>query len=457
MNQNLLLILLLNLFNASAFSQFESLFGEPPKDEHDTLYFPINGDVQLVVINRYDTWRRVVDFHDAAQPRALSYAQVLGPAPQNTYIFRNEKGEILKVYNSPTPYYSSKVKLANLPNSMDANLAETLKEAGYTNASMMSLNSIEDCRLYNNHLLFPGDSTFVGLIDLRGEEVVPAIYNSIYPYDGRDDIPNKYLVTLGDKFGMLDSNFNVLFAPVYTGKSSKSREGLRYVGHDWVYDHIIAFKGENCGLISEKNQVLIPFEYEYITSGHDSMYLAYDFNEILPRTKNFWGGMQSCTVYDKDFKLLADIQGYDRIEYKGIKQFLVSKNGKLGKINHLGEIIIPLEYDDIAYEKGNYMVKKDGLWGLISLEGDRLLACEFEGINIYGATIYVMKNNLTGIYSAINYQMVAGPQFKEKYWEKGEYILKDTVERYASVQYKPDKCIYISPDGEQQLLWEEEK
>ncbi|MCG8574723.1 MAG: WG repeat-containing protein [Flavobacteriales bacterium] len=456
MNRYFIIIVLFSLCSTQVFSQFPFSLKDPPKETPDTLYFPVDDGIQLVVINRYDTWKKVVDYHEMTQPRALSWSDVLGPAPSNTYIFRNEAGKIIKMYNSQRGYGAGLGFSKAVTDSVSGNF-QLLKAPAFVNASEIVLYSIEDYRLFNEHLRFQGDSGFVGIIDLRGEIVVPPIYHGIRPYQDRDHKNDKYIVDLNNKYGMLDSNFNVLFDPIYSTRSGREYSNLGYPEHDWIYRYLAACKEKGCGLISVEGEVMIPFKYDHVMAGHDTTFLAYKFDESLKRDDHFWISATSCVVYDKNFDVLGEIKGYDRVQYYGVKCFLVSKKDKLGVLDHFGESILAVEYDDIGRENGAYVVSKDGMMGIISLEGDVLLPLQFESLDIYGSAIFVTKNGLVGVYSSKDYSLITEPQFQRRHWDMGKYILTDQDGRQAYVQFDPDKSFYVSRDGEKQVLWEKEE
>jgi hypothetical protein len=63
--------------------------------------------------------------------------------------------------------------------------------------------------------------------------------------------------------------------------------------------------------------------------------------------------------------------------YNSRLQLIVKQDGKFGLLNHLGEVIIPLEYESLAPQDGVYHVRKAGKMGVFSIEGKLVLPCVF--------------------------------------------------------------------------------
>lgn len=80
---------------------------------------------------------------------------------------------------------------------------------------------------------------------------------------------------------------------------------------------------------------------------------------------------------------------------------IVKKNDSFGAINHLGEIIIPIQYDGISLcNNGWFRVKKGtgylGKWGIIDTKGKIILEFNYQEINIDNKGANVMKDGKWG-------------------------------------------------------------
>ncbi len=426
----LIAFILFNLLNSIAQPFLENSL-TIPKENPDTLYFAFNeNDIQLIIIDSYDTWNGKAAFFDAIYPRGGSWA-FENPAPRNIYLFRNKDGEIIKTYNSIL------------------NNEYSLKSTNYINTNDSSLYSIQDYRELNNHLMFYGENDKVGLINLKGEVVLPANYDMIRKFQNGKGRKDNLIIVKDGFFGLLDSKLNELFPPIYsTSKNGSPEQNIIYG------QYIRVFKNGKCGIISENGDILIDFLFDEFKPIHDSLYIGLiykDENEIknIPIHSHWdWGyKVTTCILFDKDFIIKTELKNFDYIYYWGIKRFIVKKDNKFGVLNHKGEVVIPLEYDNISSQNGNYFVYKGNKCGLINLEGKIVLPIEFNSLQFYGQAIYVTQEGLIGVYND-KYKLIAKPQFKFKTWEMGKYILTREDGSKGFVMHKKEGSYYQSPEGE---------
>lgn len=401
----------------------------PPKELPDTLYFAFNEGVQLIVINHYDNWEKQVSYKDAMQPRGLNWASVMSPPPANIYIFRNKAGNIIKVYNGA------------LSNGRD------LKSTDYVNTNSFSLNSIQDYRELNKHLKFYTGNKKIGLINLKGEVVVPAIYDDIRKYQDTHERGDKLVIEKDSMFGLLDINLKVLFPPVY--RISNDKDYVGYPEHNIInQSYLKVFKNGKCGLINEKGDSLIGFMFDDIHLIHDGLYVGVNYGNERDKNKGHWQGVAGCIVYDKNFSPITELKNYDQVTYSGIKRFIVKKDNHFGVLNYTGEVILPIIYEGISLQNGDYYVFKNNKSGMINLAGETVIPIEFErNMYFYGQAIYVIQDGLIGVYSN-KYKLIAKPQFKFKTWEMGKYILTREDGSKGFVLHKNGGSYYQSPEGE---------
>lgn len=406
----------------------------PPKMTPDTLYFAFNKDIQLIAIDYYDNWKRRVDFMNATEPTAVPWSMKMSPFnSHNIYIFRNRKGEITKVYNTK-------------------DTIKDLKTIDFINANELSLYTLEDYRELNNHLKFYENGK-LGLINLKGEIVVPAIYDEIRKYQDRNWKRDKLVVEKDNKFGFLDSNLKILFPPIY----QTDKEYPHYPPEHFVIDekNIRVLKDGKYGLISEEGKVLIDFQFDDIKLLHDNIYMGIfdrDEKELTHSIdkNNYWDAgylIKGCVLLDENFNQIIRFDDFDYLFYCGIKRFIVKKNDQFGVINHLGEIIVPLEYDSLILKENNYQVSKNNKIGLVNLEGKVVISLEYEDIEFYGEAIYVTQNGLIGVYNR-QFKLIAEPQFKSKVWDWGKFILTRENGQSGFVNHKTGDSYYQSPEGE---------
>ena len=405
-----------------------------PSLSPDTLYFPFKDSIQLIVINSHDAYRRHGHWQDMMWPRGGSWFMDNPEEPPNAYIFRNRKGEITQVYNRSIQFSQ------NLP----------LRDTGYLNTNEISFDFIFDYTELLGNLKFFGPDHKEGLINLKGEVVAPAIYDRILRLYGYQSYTNKLMVVKDKQFGLLDSNAQVIFPPMYT--KFKKADYVRSSQLVIDGENLKVFKDDRCGLISQEGEVLIDFQYDDIRLIHDSMYLALvtrPDEEVTQRGSSYlFTGyhVKACTVFDQHFQRITELEDYEYIMYNGIQQLIVKQKGKFGLLNHLGEVIIPLEYESLVPQDGVYHVRKAGKMGAFSLNGDLVLPCVFEQIQFYGPAIYTTKNGLVGVYNR-NFELIADHQFERRHWDMGKYILTRPNGSEGFVMHEKDNTYYRSPEG----------
>ncbi len=167
--------------------------------------------------------------------------------------------------------------------------------------------------------------------------------------------------TMDNKWGLINTEGEWAVEPVYTTISAP-RKGYRIVSN-----------GSQCGLISEKGQIVLPIEYDYIrlssnpagfTIAKDGLAKTIDFNlkTVVP------------FVHD-GLNVLSFVDSYRSYDYEenGVTKFIVPKywrydvgNGS-GVIDKNGKVIIPAKY---------YMVRMigDDLFDVeVTYDGEHIL------------------------------------------------------------------------------------
>ncbi|ADY53310.1 hypothetical protein Pedsa_2769 [Pseudopedobacter saltans DSM 12145] len=222
-----------------------------------------------------------------------------------------------------------------------------------------------------------------GMVDLAGKEVLPAIYNKLYP------VGNGLLkVQLLGKTGVFDYKGKQIIPVEYDGLKVSELSGLLC---------FIANKDNKCGLIDGFGKETIPFKYQEIGE-------ITDIDRIRVRMDNKWGvvdygGKEIIpTIYDSvsDFRVERQ-NGYDRkiatvaiegrkhtINDRGIIQDVLYKDGvaivrdqnrKKGVIDERGKTLVPFVYEDISFSKigGPLLVQRENLWGYINKNGAEVI------------------------------------------------------------------------------------
>lgn len=93
-------------------------------------------------------------------------------------------------------------------------------------------------------------------------------------------------------------------------------------------------------------------------------------------------------------KLLTELSQYSDIENFENGLFCVVKNDKRGRVNTLGQIIVPCIYDEIReFSDGAAIVKKGMKYGLINIEGEEFVPCIYSGIQKSDKGVYIVNES----------------------------------------------------------------
>ena len=406
-----------------------------PAENPDTLYYPFNEDgLQLVIINAYDHWRKTGVLYDAMYPRSGSWFNDHGPAPRNIYLWRNRSGEVVKQYHTKQ---GSTLHLRN---------------TDYTNRNNFGFIAadVSDYNEFFGRFKIYGENNLEGLINMKGEIVLPLDYQYIWSLRiSASPVPDRLFVEKDGKLGMLNADLTELLPPVY--------DQIDY--YDMIGTDFKVIKAGKYGAIDQNGKVLVEPQFDEIRPIHDSMYIGLVYHDSATLQKlelrdhwNWGYKVKDCIVLDKDFRIVTELKDYEYIYYWGISQFIVKKDGEFGVLNNKGEVVIPLEYEQISGLNGYYASGKKDRYGLIDTDGKVVLPIEFTRVEFYGKAVYVVKNELIGVYND-QFRLIAEPQFKYKRWNMGRFILTrpDGSEGFVNHTEKGG-CYYQSPEGEIQKL-----
>lgn len=209
-----------------------------------------------------------------------------------------------------------------------------------------------------------------GLINDKGEEVLPCIYYSI------DSSSDGLLMVCADKdnmhhYGYVNRYGKVLIPCAYY-KGTQFSEGLAFVMDDEY----------NLFIINKQGETVKSF-------GKDFCHAVYDFGLFINGLARFKEkGSSTHGFIDRDGRIIADSTTYEdcsEIERDDQKQMisgcrLVRRNGYFGFINSAGREIIPPIYQMIADEGDYVAVKKNDKWGVLSHQGRAIIDCRYDDV-----------------------------------------------------------------------------
>lgn len=321
-----------------------------------------------------------------------------------------------------------------------------------------------------------------GVIDKQGKEILPLKFDSapIHVKDG-------FVVEIAGKKGVLNESGQEIITVSYediheiqSGIFRVKKEGdIKVVDtknnltFDANYEHITV-KENGCyivkndkyyGLINSKGETVLNVEYDIIqlegnfaiiTSKRGKKCNLYDLenNEwifkdnntnilvlspnciAVQNSKGKWG------FCDKNGEIRLGYQ-YDSIDFlKVAKVVKVYKKDKVGLINLEYKEIIPTEYDDIKWLKGNQLVltladKKR----VVTTQGKELLPCIYDEISMqHDGYIYIKKQEKKGLLDA-EYNVIIPPEYDDFQIVDGYVHVRNGWIKYGLYKLKTRKII----------------
>ena len=349
---------------------FENSFAQfPPrqKGQQDfspkVHYYPFYNGVQMIEIDRASAYHREVSFLEFSQPRALSWSMVLGPAPMNIYIFRNEQGQINKQFGDTEEV--PEIHILDVAECRPLIRAHHHWQNRFEKLSIFSA-SLDYFPHYQIGSRFDDrNENGLGLIDSLGNVILEPEYQEIYADQ------EMFIVQKDGQFSLLDKFLN----EKYTCKN------CRLAFYSEYPQGILLMRKDLRGLMDFSGKLLIPCEYTMILPRFQEQGLAevrlggriglvkMNGEVVLPlkyqsmgdftagllncRKDDFWGYVNQYgeTIIPHQFSIALNFkEGYAKVAIKK------GGNYYFGFINTKGEIVVPLEYEK-AEELDNGMVK----------------------------------------------------------------------------------------------------
>ncbi len=257
-------------------------------------------------------------------------------------------------YNEETGTSRSKVVNEN----------ETEVFTKYQRIETISLNDIETSMPYEKNVLKYQENGKYGLIDLKGNVVVKAEYDSI---DGLSNKEGELLISKDGKYGVINTKGAELINPEYD-----------YISGDGYYtwDKKYALSGYILGLKTQDG-----YRYGYTNCKLKEL-LKVEYNEILRL------GAIDGEDTDKDIIIIAKKDGqygliknkkviidfrYQSIDYTGVNNlFILTRSSKSGVFNSVGDKILPVKYDEVQVKENYIYTKLNKEEAYFNLLGNRI-------------------------------------------------------------------------------------
>jgi len=208
-----------------------------------------------------------------------------------------------------------------------------------------------------------------GLIDFNGNEITNAIYDSIESLLYKEGC---LLVKKDDKVGLINIKGKQIIKPEYYSITADS-----YYNKDTKYKavgFIICTRtdeGYRYGYINSKGEKVLEPIYNTIQRVTE---IIDDNNAYLIVEKNGQAGLM------KNKEVILECQNED-IEYNRINElFAVKKASKCGVIDIKGNVILPVEYDDVWFISKNINAQKGENTYLFNEKGEKIENSEYSTI-----------------------------------------------------------------------------
>ena len=157
------------------------------------------------------------------------------------------------------------------------------------------------------------------------------------------------------KIGFIDKNGNVVIQPVYDDFKGKS--------FSRVHTSVCVKKNNKWGIIASDGHTIADFEYDFIfpSISYCTNYQENNnyFKQLYTVCKNHqWG------VLKIDGSIFIEFGKYDWIDGYDSGLVRVKENEKWGMIDYMGQIALPVEYDNIwnfyNRNRGDTIIEKNG-------------------------------------------------------------------------------------------------
>jgi len=228
-----------------------------------------------------------------------------------------------------------------------------------------------------------GDYNFYGFIDFDGKEAIPFIFNNVGNFDkkgeadvvflGREVKMNStgyykeredghyYKTSWNGDLQGLDGIFELMPNPCCydTGETSWH---FSPIWNDYKWIVRVITKDYNKRVIKEAN-----FNCDYVLRAGTGYWICKQDGKVLVLIANIYNNGVEEFTFDADdvepvFDINENLQGDDIITSR---TFIVKKNNKYGVYNILGEVTIPIEYDEIIpYGPYEFAVRKAKKYGV---------------------------------------------------------------------------------------------
>ena len=175
--------------------------------------------------------------------------------------------------------------------------------------------------------------------DSSGYKIIhlPSLKETIGEYERMEPYKSRITIKQKGKCGVLDSLFNVIIEPKYQELNFCLTTNPYFKTEDKAKkfpNRYLVIIDKKFGIIDEKEEILLKPEYDYISCYTPMMYVQKE---------------GKTGVMNRELELMIPIE-YERVErsgYIGDDHFLAKKDGKYGIITKKNKVVLPFIYDQI--------------------------------------------------------------------------------------------------------------
>lgn len=260
-----------------------------------------------------------------------------------------------------------------------------------------------------------GEFNFYGYIDFDGKETIPFIFNYASNFDEKGEANVNFLgkeviiratgyyqerkdgcyyrVSWDGDLQGLDGIFDPISNPCCYDTGETRWQFLPiWNSYKWIVRVIT--KDYNKRVIKEAN-----FNCDYVLRAGTGYWICKRERKILVLIANIYNDGVEDFLFDADdiepvFDINENLQGDDIITSR---TFIIKKDSKYGVYNTLGEVLIPVEYDEIKpFEPYKFAVKKSGKYAVYST--GKLSTFEYDNVTKQFCDLLLEKSGKYGLW-----------------------------------------------------------
>lgn len=334
-------------------------------------------------------------------------------------------------YNSSTKEYNSKVL-----NEEGKNILTK-----YSGIQAIANNNTSINNLYQTAILMYKENGKYGTISLDGQKITDAIYDSIETLEYKDGILK---VSKDGLYGLIDLNGEEIVEPNYNSIVADGYYNENYDKAGYIVN-IKTDTGYRYGYINYKGKQVLDTIYTNIKriteikNGEDFYLITYK-NGQVGLIKN------GQTVIENQ---------YEKLEYDLANNIvMLQKNGSQGVYDLAGNMILPIQYDQITFMGSYINATKDGNLLVFDNGGTKMADDSYKSLNAINDGEYYItidRNNNYGLLGN-NKQVLINNEYSYMEYAFGKYFIVSKNGKSGVIDSDNNIMIEISQDVVQKII-----